>query len=258
MHRRFRPTPTSVLFRPRVLLFLALTLSSLLFPSSIPATLAEPTPTTRPGPSTTAVPKPATNFSVVLLGDSLAAAYGLDPSQGFAALLQKRIDSLSLPFTLVNAGVSGDTTAGGLRRIDWLLKRPVDVLILELGGNDGLRGIPPASTRTNLQAIIQKTRARHPNAKIVLAGMQMPPNMGESFAREFREVFPEVAKSHKTALIPFLLENVGGIPELNLPDLIHPTAKGHQLVAENVWKTLEPVLREILASATTQPESPRN
>jgi acyl-CoA thioesterase-1 len=243
-------------------LFLALALSSLLFHPSLPFTTAEPAPTPRPSLSTPTTPKPATNFSIVLHGDSLAAAYGLDPSQGFAALLQKRIDSLSLPFSLVNAGVSGDTTAGGLRRIDWLLKRPIDVLILELGGNDGLRGISPASTRTNLQAIIQKTRARHPQVRIVLAGMQMPPNMGESFARDFREVFPEVAKSHQTALIPFLLENVGGIPGMNLPDLIHPTAKGHELVAENVWKVLEPVLRDILASTpasgSTPSGSPRN
>lgn len=251
MYRRFRTTPNSVLFSPWVLFFLAIVLSSRLSPIFL-STLADPNLTTRPNLSTPSIAKPATNYSIVLLGDSLAAAYGLDPSQGFAALIQKRIDSLALPFTLINAGVSGDTTAGGLRRIDWLLKRPVDILILELGGNDGLRGIPPASTRTNLQAIIQKTRARYPAARIVLAGMQMPPNMGETFARDFREVFPEVAKSHKTALIPFLLENVGGIPELNLPDLIHPTAKGHELVAENVWKALEPVLREVLTNASVR------
>lgn len=255
MYRRFKTTPTSVLFRPWVFFFLALGLSSRVCPLFSP-TLADPAPTTRTNLSTPTHPKSATNYSIVLLGDSLAAAYGLDPSQGFAALIQKRIESLGLPFTLINAGVSGDTTAGGLRRIDWLLKRQVDILILELGGNDGLRGIPPASTRTNLQSIIQKTRSRYPNARIVLAGMQMPPNMGEAFARDFREVFPSVAKSHNTALIPFLLETVGGIPELNLPDLIHPTAKGHELVAENVWKILEPVLQEVLATAASEKISP--
>lgn len=184
--------------------------------------------------------------SIVILGDSLAAGYGLDPSEGFPAILQRRIEAANLPFQIVNAGLSGDTTAGGLRRIDWLLKRPVDILLLELGGNDGLRGISIDSTRTNLQTIIQKTRARYPDAKIVIAGMEMPPNMGNQFQSAFRAIFPEVARAHQAILIPFLLENVGGKPELNLPDMIHPTAKGHEIVADNVWKVLEPVLKEAL------------
>lgn len=181
---------------------------------------------------------------VLVLGDSLAAAYGVEPEMGFVALLQKKTDDAKLPFTIINAGVSGDTTAGGLRRIDWLLRRPVDVLVLELGGNDGLRGIQPAATRTNLQSIIDKTKAKYPQVKIVIAGMQMPPNMGEQYTAEFKNVFVEIAQKNSAALIPFLLEGVGGIAELNLPDRIHPTAEGHQKVAENVWSVLKTVLEQ--------------
>lgn len=181
---------------------------------------------------------------VLVLGDSLAAAYGVEPEMGFVALLQKKADEAKLPFTIVNAGVSGDTTAGGLRRIDWLLRRPVDVLVLELGGNDGLRGIQPAATRANLQSIIDKTKAKYPHVKIVIAGMQMPPNMGEQYTAEFKNIFVEIAQKNSAALIPFLLEGVGGIPELNLPDRIHPTAEGHQKVAENVWPVLKAVLEQ--------------
>jgi acyl-CoA thioesterase-1 len=180
--------------------------------------------------------------TVVVLGDSLAAGWGLDPSESFPALLQTKINSAGLKFTVVNAGVSGDTSAGGLRRIDWLLRRRVDVLVLELGGNDGLRGIPVGVTRTNLQAIIDRTKQKHPQAKIVVAGMQMPPNMGVDYTAAFAKLFPELAKANNAALVPFLLEGVGGKPELNLPDMIHPTAEGQKIVAENVWKVLKPVL----------------
>lgn len=182
--------------------------------------------------------------SVVVLGDSLAAGYGLDPSEAFPALLQKKIDGAGLSFTIVNAGVSGDTSAGGLRRIDWQLKRSVDVLVLELGGNDGLRGIAVGSTRTNLQAIIDRTKQKYPQVKIVIAGMQMPSNMGVEYTAAFRRIFPELAKANDAALIPFLLEGVGGKPELNLPDLIHPTAEGHKIVAENAWQILKPILEK--------------
>ena len=181
--------------------------------------------------------------SVVILGDSLAAGYGVDPSEAFPALLQKRVDAAGLPYTVVNAGVSGDTTAGGLRRMDWLLKRPVDVLVLELGGNDGLRGLSLPQTRSNLVAIIQKARARNPQTQVVLAGMQIPTNMGPDYAGGFRAIFPELAQSERTLLIPFLLEGVGGIAELNQADQIHPTPKGHALVASNVWAVLGPALR---------------
>ena len=181
---------------------------------------------------------------VVVLGDSLAAGYGLDPSESFPALLQKKIETAGLKFTVVNAGVSGDTTSGGLRRIDWLLKRRVDVLVLELGGNDGLRGIPVGVTKTNLQAIIDRTKQKYPRAQIVVAGMQMPPNMGADYTTSFAKLFPELAKANNATLVPFLLEGVGGKPELNLPDMIHPTAEGQKIVASNVWTVLKPVLEK--------------
>jgi acyl-CoA thioesterase I len=184
------------------------------------------------------------NRIVVVLGDSLAAGWGLDPSESFPALLQKKIDAAGLKFNVVNAGVSGDTSAGGLRRIDWLLRRRVDVLVLELGGNDGLRGLPVGVTKTNLQAIIDRTKQKYPRAQIVIAGMQMPPNMGADYTAGFAKLFPELAKANNAALIPFLLEGVGGKPEFNLPDLIHPTAEGQKIVATNVWNVLRPVLQK--------------
>lgn len=185
-----------------------------------------------------------TGPTILILGDSLAAGFGLDLSEAFPALLQKKIDDAGLKFSVVNAGISGDTSAGGLRRIEWLLKRRVDVLVLELGGNDGLRGIPVAATRTNLQAIIDRTKQKYPQAQIVIAGMQMPSNMGAEYTAAFAKVFPDLAKANKAALVPFLLEGVGGKPELNLPDMIHPTAEGQKLVAENVWKVLKVVLEK--------------
>lgn len=186
--------------------------------------------------------------TIVVLGDSLAAGYGLDLSEAFPALLQKKIEAAGLKFSVVNAGLSGDTTAGGLRRIDWLLKRRVDVLVLELGGNDGLRGIPVGVTRTNLQLIIDRTKQKYPQARIVVAGMQMPPNMGAEYNTAFANIFPDLAQANGAALVPFLLEGVGGKPELNLPDMIHPTAEGQKIVAENVWKVLKPVLETTAAS----------
>jgi acyl-CoA thioesterase-1 len=179
---------------------------------------------------------------VLVLGDSLAAGYGLDPSEAFPVVLQEKIDQLGWDFRVINAGVSGDTTSGGLRRIGWLLKRRVDVLLLELGGNDGLRGISPSLMKTNLQAIIDRTKAKYPKAEVIIAGLQMPPNLGDEYAHEFQKVFPDLARSNDAPLIPFLLEGVGGKPELNLPDRIHPTAEGQKILAENVWKVLQPVL----------------
>jgi acyl-CoA thioesterase I len=182
--------------------------------------------------------------TVVVLGDSLAAGHGLDLSEAFPAQLQKLIDGAGLNCSVINAGLSGDTTAGGLRRIDWLLKRKVDVLVLELGGNDGLRGIPVAVTQSNLQGIIDRTRAKYPAAKIVIAGMQMPPNMGEDYNAAFQRLFPELALKNHAALVPFVLEGVGGKASLNQPDGIHPTAEGHILMAQNVWKILKPLLQK--------------
>jgi len=180
--------------------------------------------------------------TILILGDSLAAGYGVDREEAFPALLQRKIDTAGLKYEVINAGISGDTTAGGFRRIYWLLQRKIDVLVLELGGNDGLRGIAPATTRTNLQTIIERTKAKYPNVKVVITGMQMPPNMGQEYTAAFRKVFPEVAKQNKAALVPFLLEGVGGKPELNLPDQIHPNAEGHRIVAENIWSVLKPLL----------------
>ena len=185
--------------------------------------------------------------NILFLGDSITAGYGLEPSQSYPALIQEKIDARKLPFRTVNAGQSGDTSAGGLNRMDWLLRSRVDVLVLELGGNDALRGIPPETTRQNLQAIIERARSKYPQTKIILAGMKVPPNMGPDYAKKFATIYPDLAKTHNTLLIPFVLENVGGIRELNLPDGIHPTAKGHEIVAANVWKVLEPVLESLIS-----------
>ena len=160
-------------------------------------------------------------------------------------MLQQDIKAAGWNDTLVNAGVSGDTTAGGLRRIDWLLKRKIDVLIIELGGNDGLRGVAVDTTRANLQAIIDHARKKYPDVQIILAGMQMPPNLGEKFGRAFQAIYPALAESNGVVLVPFLLENVGGLPQLNQADGIHPTEAGHKIMAENVWRYLKPVLEKM-------------
>ena len=180
---------------------------------------------------------------IVVLGDSIAAGFGVDPEDAYPAVLQRKIDEAKLAYTIINAGVSGDTTAGGLRRVNWVLRQPVDILILELGGNDGLRGIPVTETRTNLQSIIDRAREKHPNIKILIAGMKMPANMGADYTAEFEKVFSDIAKKNKTAFVPFVLENVGGKPDLNLPDRIHPTPAGHQIVAQNIWPVLQPLLK---------------
>lgn len=179
---------------------------------------------------------------ILVLGDSLAAGYGVDQKEAFPALLQEKVEAAGLDYTVVNAGLSGDTSAGGLRRIDWILRRPVDVLFLELGGNDGLRGLPPAETKRNLQSIIDKTREKHPRARVIIAGMQMPGNLGAAYQAEFQAVFADLAKENKAALIPFLLEGVGGDARLNQPDRIHPTAEGHKIIAEKVWPALKAAL----------------
>ena len=181
---------------------------------------------------------------ILFFGDSLTAAMGLDPAEGYPAGIQEIIDSLGLNYEVINAGLSGETTAAGKNRIEWVLNQDVDVFVLELGANDGLRGIPVEETRRNLQAIIDTVREKNPDVKIILAGMQIPPNMGPEYTSEFREVFPELARENDVYLIPFLLEGVAGNPELNQQDGIHPTAEGYDLVAQNVWEVLEPVIRE--------------
>jgi acyl-CoA thioesterase I len=180
--------------------------------------------------------------TIVFFGNSLTAGYGLSPSEAFPALIQNKIDSLNLPYKVINAGVSGETSSGGNSRIDWILRQPLDVFILELGANDGLRGIPIPETKKNLQSIIDKVKAKNPEAILVLAGMQIPPNMGQQYATEFRDIYSELASKNKMTLIPFLLEGVGGEVKLNQQDGIHPTAEGHRIVAKNVWRELKNVL----------------
>lgn len=182
---------------------------------------------------------------VLFLGNSITAGYGLDPSQAFPARIQEKIDAKGWNFKVVNAGQSGDTSAGGLSRLDWLLKSRVDVLVIELGANDGLRGVPSEVTKKSLQTIIDRTKKKYPIAKIVIAGMKVPPNLGRDYGRRFESIFPDLAKRNNASLIPFILEGIGGVRELNLPDGIHPTAKGHEIAAANVWKVLEPVLRSV-------------
>jgi len=184
------------------------------------------------------------NKLILFFGDSLTAGYGLEQGEAFPEIIQVKIDSLGLSYQVVNAGLSGETSSGGKNRIDWVLKQNVDVFILELGANDGLRGIPLEETRKNLQEIIDFVRAENPDIEIILAGMQIPPNMGQDYTSEFKNIFPELAEKNELHLIPFLLEDVAGNPELNQQDGIHPTAEGHKFVAENVWEVLTTVLKK--------------
>jgi len=188
--------------------------------------------------------------AVVFFGDSLTAGFGLDPEEAYPALLEARMREAGLTLPVVNAGLSGDTTAAGLRRTAWVLRRPIAVFVLALGGNDGLRGIPPAETERNLQAIVDAVRKAQPGARIVLTGMQSPPNMGPDFTTAFRELFPRLAEKNGVPFVPFLLEGVAGVPDLNQPDGIHPNVEGQRRIAEVVWPVLEPLAREAAAPAT--------
>jgi acyl-CoA thioesterase-1 len=180
--------------------------------------------------------------NIIFFGNSLTAGYGVEESEAFPALIQAKIDSLKLPYKVINAGVSGETSAGGKTRIDWVLRQPVYVFVLELGANDGLRGISLSETSKNLQAIVDEIKKKYPSAKIILAGMEIPPNMGKKYTDEFRVLYRQLTEKNQTLLIPFLLKGVGGEPELNQPDGIHPNVKGHLIVAENVWAVLKDVL----------------
>jgi acyl-CoA thioesterase-1 len=182
--------------------------------------------------------------TILFFGNSLTAGYGVDPSDAFPAIIQNKLDSLHLHYKVINAGVSGETTSGGLGRIDWILKQPPAIFVLELGGNDGLRGIPLNETRKNLQSIIDRVKQKNPSTKIILAGMKIPPNMGGQYTKEFQNIYPSLAELNHVNLIPFLLEGVGGNPALNQQDGIHPTVEGHKIVAENVWKILQKDLSE--------------
>ena len=191
-------------------------------------------------PATTA----AAGKRIVFFGDSLTAGYGLDnPSaEAYPALIQEKIDAAGLSWRVVNAGLSGETTAGGLRRVDWILRQPIDIFVLALGANDGLRGISPEVSRQNLQEILERVRTRHPSARLVVAGMQMPREMGAEFTAAFGRMFPDVARKYDATLIPFLLDGVGGRRELNLGDGIHPNIDGQAVVAETVWRIIRPLL----------------
>ena len=195
-------------------------------------------------PLLAALPLPARERTLVFFGDSLTAGYGLaDPdTQAYPALISRKIAAARLPWRVVNAGLSGDTSAGGRSRIDWVLRQPIDLLVLELGGNDGLRGLDPALTRQNLRAIIERVREKSPNTSIMLIGIRMPPNLGDEYLHSFAAIFPAVAEAERVPLIPFLLEGVGGLPEYNQADGIHPNAAGHVRVAETVWASLRPLL----------------
>ncbi|MBK6929860.1 MAG: arylesterase [Saprospirales bacterium] len=182
--------------------------------------------------------------TIVFFGNSLTAAYQLSPEQGFPALIQHKIDSLGLPYQCVNAGLSGETTADGKNRIDWVLQQPVDIFVLELGGNDALRGLPVTESKKNLQTIIDRVLDKYPRCKIVLAGMLAPPNLGPAYTKAFSGMYPDLAKTNRAALIPFLLDGVGGEPALNLEDGIHPNVEGHKIVAETVWTVLKPLLQD--------------
>ena len=178
---------------------------------------------------------------IVALGDSLTAGLGLEPGQAYPALLQKRLDAAGLIYEVVNAGVSGDTSAGGLRRVDWALDGEVKVLIVALGGNDALRGLPVAQLRQNLAGILERAKAR--GIAVILAGMEAPPNVGPAYTAAFRQTYRDVAAEHGAVLIPFLLEGVAGLPEMNQGDGIHPTAAGAEKVADTVWHALQPIVK---------------
>jgi acyl-CoA thioesterase-1 len=211
-----------------------------------------PEPTPSPSPSASASPTPAgagdpargTDDRPVILfaGTSLTAGLGLDPSEAYPALVQEKLDAAGLRYRVVNAGVSGETSAGARRRVEWLLRQPMAVLVLETGANDGLRGQDPDATRANIQAILDAARRQAPPPRLVLAAMEALPNYGEAYRRRFRAIYPELAKANGATLLPFLLEGVAGDPTLNQPDGIHPTAEGHAQIAANVWKTLRPIL----------------
>ena len=218
--------------------------------ASTQATTASVTATSsaRPGVARDATPSAEVNAqrsgpkTILFVGTSLTAGYGLDPDDAYPQQVQRKIDEAKLPYQVVNAGVSGETSASLLRRIDWLLRQPIDVIVIESGANDGLRGIPIETMRSNLQQIIDRVKSARPNARIVLAQMEAPPNLGISYTRRFRSVFPEVAAKNGAVLLPFILENVAGRRELNQADGIHPNLQGERLVAENVWKGLRPLL----------------
>ncbi len=186
-----------------------------------------------------AVPSPTV---ILFYGDSLTAGYGLSPEEAFPALVEKKLNKSEKKVKVVNAGLSGETSAGGLSRIDWILRQRIDIFVLELGANDGLRGLPVHQTRKNLQGIIDKVKSKYPTCKIVLAGMMVPPNMGKEYTEDFRSVYPSLASKNKATLIPFILDGVGGIEKLNQADGIHPNVEGHQIISSRIVGVFEKLL----------------
>jgi len=187
--------------------------------------------------------QPITAPKVILFyGDSLTAGYGLSTEEAFPALVEKKLNKNEKVVRVINAGLSGETSAGGLTRLDWVIKQQIDIFILELGANDGLRGLPLEETQKNLQSIIDKVKGKFPNVKIVVAGMMVPPNMGPEYTSKFKKIFPDLAKKNNATLIPFLLQDVAGNEKLNIEDGIHPNVEGHKIVADNVIKVLQPLL----------------
>ncbi|MBZ0245001.1 MAG: arylesterase [Cyclobacteriaceae bacterium] len=181
--------------------------------------------------------------TILFFGDSITAGYGLSQEDAYPAHVEAALVKKGMEVKVVNAGLSGETSAGGLSRIDWILRQPIDVFVLELGANDGLRGLPLDQTRTNLQSIIDKVKAKNPEVKIVLAGMMVPPNLGKEYTTEFKNIYPDLAKANKAELIPFLLEGVAGDGKLNIADGIHPNVAGHKVVAKTVLQIVEPLLK---------------
>lgn len=182
---------------------------------------------------------------VLFFGTSLTAGYGLAPEQAFPALIEKKAREEGVPIKVVNAGLSGETTAGAVRRIDWVLRTPADLVVIEGGANDALRGLPPDAARANLEKLIASVRAKQPQAKIALIQMEAPPNYGVSYTRSFRSIYTDVAKKENVPLLPFLLSGVAGISRLNQPDGVHPNVAGERIVADNVWNALKPVIQQL-------------
>ncbi len=208
----------------------------------LPGCGPRPSGRTAAAPTADSVAAAPAQPSIVFLGTSLTAGLGLDPDSAYPALVQRKLDSAGLHFTVVNAGVSGESSAGALRRIDWILRQPPAVLVIETGANDGLRGQSPDSVRANIQTMLDRVRAAAPRTRIVLAGMEALPNLGTEYVTRFRTVFPALARANNLPLIPFLLRGVAGVDSLNQQDGIHPNPAGSRVVAENVWRVLRPVL----------------
>ena len=234
--------------------FPSLSLVSLLIISSLligcsgqEATASQQAETTTESPTTSEMTEETTNQErprIVFFGNSLTAGYGLDEQNSFPSRVQEKLDSAGFLYQVVNAGISGETTAGGVSRIDWVMEQPISVFVLELGGNDVLRGFDLDATRSNLRKIFEAVQGKYPEATLVVAGMEAPPNMGPDYTSEFRQIYRALAEEYNAALIPFLLDGVGGIPELNLPDRIHPNEEGQKIVAQNVWDVIAPLLEK--------------